>query len=232
MLRLEGLELRLGAFSLRADFELAAGALVSVTGPSGAGKSSLLSAIAGFLNPSKGRILWQGTEITRDEPSVRPLSILFQDNNLFPHLSVAQNVGLGLRPDLRLSRDQHAQVSAALARVGIGDLAARRPADLSGGQQSRAALARMLVRARPLMLFDEPFAALGPALRAEMLDLVRELATANGATVLMVTHNPEDARRLGGVTVLVADGCAQAPRETDALFADPPPALAKYLGNG
>jgi thiamine transport system ATP-binding protein len=137
-----------------------------------------------------------------------------------------------VRPDLRLTRADQARIEAALERTGLGGLGPRHPAQLSGGQASRAALARALLRARPMLLLDEPFAALGPALRAEMLALVREVATETGALVLMVTHDPDDAMALGGKTCLVADGVAQAPVETRALFDAPPPALRAYLGPG
>ncbi len=163
-------------------------------------------------------------------PGARPLTILFQDQNLFPHLTVAENAGLGLRPDLRLTPGQRAEVDRALARVGLQGLAARKPAQLSGGQAGRVALARALLRARPLLLLDEPFAALGPALKAEMLALVAEVAGDTGATVLMVTHDPADARAFADQCVLVADGLAHPPAATAALFADPPPALRAYLG--
>ena len=106
----------------------------------------------------------------------------------------------------------------------------RKPGQLSGGQIGRAALARALLRARPILLLDEPFAALGPALKAEMLDLVAETADQSGATVLMVTHDPADALRFADLAVLVADGVASPPQPTAALFADPPPALRAYLG--
>lgn len=231
MLRLEALDLRQDGFRLTADWRVEAGTKVALIGPSGAGKSSLLAAVAGFFAPVAGRILWQGQDIGALPPGERPLTILFQDQNLFPHLTVAQNAGLGLRPDLRLSPDDEARVALALARVGLQGLGARRPAQLSGGQQGRAALARALLRARPLLLLDEPFAALGPALKAEMLALVAEVAGETGATVLMVTHDPADARAFADRTVLVADGVAHPPAATAALFADPPPALRAYLGD-
>jgi thiamine transport system ATP-binding protein len=230
MLRLEHVTLAQGDFRLRADWAVEAGARVAVIGPSGAGKSTLLMAIAGFLAPEAGRISWQGQDLAGVPAGERPVTVLFQDQNLFPHLSVAQNLGLGLSPRLRLSAEQGAQIEAALARVGLAGLGGRRPGELSGGQQSRAALARALLRARPVLLLDEPFAALGPALKAEMLELLDEVAMATGALVLMVTHEPADARRFAGQVVLVADGVAEAPRETAALFADPPPALRAYLG--
>jgi thiamine transport system ATP-binding protein len=230
MLTLDALFLQQDDFHLTADWQVAAGDRVALIGPSGAGKSTLLMALAGFLAPSQGRILWHGADLASIPPGQRPMTILFQDQNLFPHLTVAQNLGLGLSLNLRLTKDQHAQIETALARVGLPDMGARKPGQLSGGQQGRAALARALLRARPVLLLDEPFAALGPALKAEMLGVVDEVARATGAAVLMVTHDPNDAKRFAGKTVLVADGVAHAPVDTATLFANPPPALVAYLG--
>ena len=216
-------------FTLRADCAIAPGARVAVIGPSGAGKSTLLAALAGLI-PSQGRILWQGARIDGLPPSQRPLSILFQDHNLFPHLSVFDNVALGIDPTLKRSDDLRARVMQALGDVGLGDLSARKPGQLSGGQISRAGLARALLRDKPILLLDEPFAALGPALKAEMLDLVARVTGARGITLLMVTHDPADARRICPQTVLVAEGRAHPPAPTQALLDAPPPALAAYLG--
>lgn len=230
MLELDHLILSQGDFRLSADWSAAPGARIALMGPSGAGKSTLLAALAGFLVPSGGRILWKGQDLAGVAPKDRPVTILFQDQNLFPHLTVAQNLGLGLRPDLRLSAADRARIDRALERTGLTGLGDRRPAQLSGGQASRAALARALLRARPILLLDEPFAALGPALRQEMLALVREVAGDSGALVLMVTHDPEDALALEGDTAFIADGVVQPPVPTGRLFADPPPALRAYLG--
>lgn len=230
VLELERVHVRMEDFSLDADFRIDPGAHVGIIGPSGAGKSTLLGVIAGFIAPASGRVLWRGRDLAPLAPGDRPFSILFQDNNLFPHLTVAQNVGLGLRPDLRLSRDQCNAVERALARVGLDGLGHRRPAEVSGGQQGRVALARVLLRDRPLLLLDEPFAALGPALKHEMLDLVREITAESGATLLMVTHEPQDVRYIAEATVLVAEGTAHPPQPTERLFTDPPPALRAYLG--
>lgn len=230
MLRFEQAGAQLGDFRLGADFDVNPGARVAVIGPSGSGKSTLLGMVAGFVPLSAGRVTWQGRDLGPMAPGARPVSILFQDQNLFGHLSVGQNVGLGLRPDLRLSAEQRAAVARALADVGLAGMEDRRPAQLSGGQQGRVALARVALRARPILLLDEAFAALGPALKAEMLALLGRIADDSGATVLMVTHDPDDARAFAPETVVVMDGAAQPPVPTGPLLDAPPPALAAYLG--
>lgn len=219
-----------GSFTLSADLTVLKAARVAVIGPSGSGKSTLLSLVGGFVAPTRGRIRVEGEDITALPPGRRPVSMLFQDQNLFPHLTVAQNVGLGLRPDLRLSDPQHARVAQVLAEVGLEGTETRRPANLSGGQQSRVALARVLLRARPVLLLDEPFAALGPALKAEMLTLLARIADQTNATVLMVTHDPDDARSFAPQTILVDGGVAHPPVPTGPLLDNPPPGLRAYLG--
>lgn len=230
MLELDGVRITQDDFTLAAHWAIPAGALVAVIGPSGAGKSTLLGAVAGFVPVSAGRVLWQGREITQASPSGRPVSILFQDNNLFPHLSAFQNVALGIRPALRLTADERAQVETALARVGLEGFGTRKPAQLSGGQQSRVALARVLLQRKPLVLLDEPFAALGPALRMEMLGLVAEICHETGATLLMVSHDIRDAEAIADHLVLVSEGAAHAPAPTRQMLRDPPEALRRYLG--
>ena len=229
MLVLEGLRLRQGSFTLAADLAIPPG-LTAVMGPSGGGKSTLLSAVAGFLDPEAGRVTWRGRDLTRLPPGERGVAILFQDNNLFPHLSVAQNVGLALGPRLRPGRETAARVEAALAEVGLAGRGADRPGALSGGQQSRAALARVLLSGAGIVLLDEAFAALGPALKDEMLDLVQAKLVDGERAVLMVSHDPDDAARVAPRTVVVAGGRATGPVETAALLADPPEALRAYLG--
>lgn len=230
MLQLDGIVLEEPGFRLTADLVVPKGARCAVLGPSGAGKSTLLNAIAGFVVPKAGHISWDGQSIDGLSPGERPVTILFQDQNLFPHLTVERNLGLGLAPDGRITEEVRAKIASALARTGLSGLGGRRPGQLSGGQQGRAALARALLRARPLLLLDEPFAALGPALKSEMLELVAEVAAEAGATVMMVTHDPEDARRFADLTILVANARAEPPALTTAIFANPPPALRAYLG--
>ncbi len=228
MLALENMEIVQGAFRLEADFTLQPGQTTAIIGPSGGGKSTLLMAIAGFTG-HRGDVKWQGQSLNALPPAARPVSMLFQEHNLFPHLDIAQNVGLGLRPDLRLSAAERAAVEGALARVGLAGKGPALPRALSGGQRQRVALARALLRQKPLWLLDEPFAALGPGLRREMLALVEEIRAEQGATLLLVTHAPEDAKKIAAACVFVDAGRAEAPVKTERFFAQPSAGLKAYL---
>ena len=227
----EGARIRAGGFEVRADATLSGGQITALIGPSGAGKSTLLAAIAGFAPLAAGRLLIGGQDMAGLAPAQRPVSLVFQDHNLFEHLSIAANTALGLSADPRakttVTRDK---VAEALKRVGLADKAQSMPGELSGGQRSRAALARALLRDRPVLLLDEPFAALGPGLRHAMLDLVAEISAERGLTTLLVTHQPDDALRIAQMTALVAEGSLHAPQPTQALFSNPPDALSDYLG--
>lgn len=228
MLRCEGVTIGRGTFRLSADWTLETGRSLALIGPSGAGKSIFLSAIAGFETLLAGRMFWEGADLSALAPADRPLSMMFQDHNLFPHLTAEENVLLGLAPNRRASEADRVAVAAALEQTGLAGLGARRPKELSGGQQSRVALARAIVRARPLMLLDEPFAALGPGLRRELLALIRSLQTASGSTLIFVTHQPDDARA-ADLTSVVADGLVSEPKPTADVFDNPPMALRDYL---
>ncbi|WP_299727883.1 ATP-binding cassette domain-containing protein [uncultured Tateyamaria sp.] len=229
MLTVRDLQIAQGVFELHATFDVAKGQRVAVIGPSGAGKSTLLNALGGYI-PSTGSIMVDGQDVSTAAPDQRGIAMLFQDGNLFPHMTLAQNVGLGLRPSLRLNNDEQGKVAAALDSVGLAAFGDRKPGDVSGGQQSRAALARVLVQGKPLLLLDEPFAALGPALRGEMLDLTSTVARDTGATVLMITHAPEDAERAADQVIFVDAGQVEAPRPVSEIMDNPPPALRAYLG--
>jgi thiamine transport system ATP-binding protein len=228
---LEAVAFRYEDMQMRFDLHVEDGECLAVIGPSGAGKSTLLSLIAGFERAGSGRIRIGGQDVTRQHPSVRPVTMLFQDHNLFAHLDVAANVGLGIHPGLKLTAADRARVEAALEQVGLGGLAERLPSQLSGGERQRVALARSLVRDRPVLLLDEPFAALGPALRREMLDLVRALQAARKLTVLLVSHQPEDALYAATRTAFVHDGhVLQVGATRDLLDGAAGPELRAYLG--
>lgn len=230
-IKLDNVKISHGKFSLQADFEIEKGKKIALLGPSGGGKSTLLSAIAGFKTPDSGRIFFENTDITSTPPAKRPIALLFQNHNLFPHLSARNNIALGITTTLKLSLKEIETIDKALLRVGLDGLGNKMPSELSGGQQQRVALARCLIRKQPILCLDEPFAALGPALKKEMLDLVQEIAETTNATLLMVTHQPDDASYITDQTILIAEGKAHRPVTTNKLFANPPAALAKYLGN-
>ena len=230
MLQLDNVSVCRGNFRISADFSLPEGTRAALIGPSGGGKSTILAAISGLLEIEKGRISAAGQNLAGIHPGKRPFSIIFQDNNHFPHMTARQNVGLGLRPDLRLDTSEIERVDSALKRVGLEEWSERRPGDMSGGQQSRISLARVLVQDRPWMLLDEPFSALGPSLKTEMLALVKGLCDETGAGLLMVTHDPNDAVYACEQTILVADNSTFPPQETGRIMAHPPSQLADYLG--
>ncbi|MGL4428653.1 MAG: thiamine ABC transporter ATP-binding protein ThiQ [Silvania sp.] len=202
---------------MRFTLSVRRGELIAVLGPSGAGKSTLLNLVAGFLQPASGSITIEEKDHTRTPPSQRPVSMLFQENNLFTHLTVRQNIGLGMHPGLRLNADQQQKLNSIAAQMGISDLLERLPGELSGGQRQRAALARCLVREQPILLLDEPFSALDPALRQEMLLLVKEVCERQQLTMLMVSHSVEDAARIAPRAVVVADGRIAWDGDTQAL---------------
>ena len=207
------------------------GEITALIGPSGAGKSTLLGMIAGFVPVESGALRFDGIDLLPLGPAERPVTTLFQDHNLFLHLSVFDNIAIGLHPGLRLSPAQRAQVKEAAIKVGLDDMQDRLPEQLSGGQQQRVGLARALVRGKPLLLLDEPFSALDPALRREMLAEVARLACEQGITVLMVSHNPEDAQLIADRVLFVDEGRIALQGTPDILQNSDHPGLQRYLGH-
>lgn len=182
------------------------GSIVALMGPSGAGKSTLLALVAGFIDPLRGSITADGIDLVGKEPHQRPFAMLFQEHNLFAHLTVRQNIGLGLHPGLKLTAEQQKQITLAAQQVGVGEYLDRLPEQLSGGQRQRVALARCFIQPHNIWLLDEPFSALDPVLRAEMLKLVKKLAQERGITVVMVTHHLSDAKAIASDFIFVAKG--------------------------
>ncbi|MBW5815129.1 thiamine ABC transporter ATP-binding protein ThiQ [Yersinia kristensenii] len=217
MLKLEKITYLYDHLPMRFDLRIQAGERVAILGPSGAGKSTLLSLIAGFLAPASGRMMLNNQDHTHTPPAQRPVSMLFQENNLFSHLNVEQNIGLGLHPGLKLNHEQKLLLGQIAQQVGLEEYLDRLPAQLSGGQRQRAALARCLVRSQPILLLDEPFSALDPALRNEMLQLVENVCENRQLTLLMVSHNLDDAARIAERTLLVVDGRIYYDGPTQAL---------------
>jgi len=194
------------------------GSITAVMGPSGSGKSTLFSLIAGFERPAVGRVLIGGADVGALPPAARPVSIVFQDNNLFAHLDVATNIALGMGPRTSKAGRRERTVQA-LHRVGLAGFEKRRPDSLSGGERQRVALARAIVRERPVLLLDEPFAALGPGLRDDMVELVRGLHRDNGLTTMLITHQPDEARALADRVLYIEGGRIAANEPLSAMFA-------------
>jgi putative thiamine transport system ATP-binding protein len=201
-LRLDALQIdRAGTPLVRLNATVTPGQVLTVMGPSGSGKSTLLAALIGALPAAftlSGRVLLNDQDITALPTAQRRIGLLFQDDVLFPHLSVAQNLGFGLRPGGSRA-DRQGRVEAALDRMGLCGFGPRDPASLSGGQRARVSLARTLLAEPQALLLDEPFSKLDQTLRAQIRDLV--FSETRNLPVILVTHDPEDARAAGGPVV-------------------------------
>ena len=203
--------------------------IYAVVGPSGAGKSTFLNLISGFASISSGSIIWNGQEISNLPPAKRNVSILFQDNNLFPHLSVWRNLALAVTHWPKISRDNEEKLKAVMSEVGILGLENRKPSQLSGGQQSRVALARVLLQKNKILLLDEPFSALGPSLKDQMLELIKKISKNKKLLVLMVTHDPADAKKVASQTLIIKDKKVHPPLSTEKALDPLNGPLADYL---
>ena len=192
MIRLDNVFLADDTLPIAFDLQVLAGERIAIVGPSGAGKSTLLNLIAGFVLPTRGEVWLNGENHTQSAPYERPVSMLFQENNLFPHLTVQQNLALGLKTSLKLTALEQDQIERVADAVGLTSFLSRLPNSLSGGQKQRVALARCLLRDKPILLLDEPFSALDPELRLEMLNLIDELCHSKKLTLLLVTHQPSE----------------------------------------
>lgn len=200
-LHLDGIELRLrGSLLARLSLRVAPGEVVSVMAASGSGKSSLLSALIGALPPGfslSGQLWLNGRNLTALPTAARRIGLMFQEDVLFDHLSVGGNLAFGLPPGGNRAA-RRAEVDAALAEAGLAGFATRDPATLSGGQRARVALLRTLLSRPEALLLDEPFAGLDTGLRAQIRDFTFGHSRARGLPVILVTHDPEDARAAGG----------------------------------
>lgn len=188
-------------FSLEAN----AGEVTAISGISGSGKSTLLDLLAGFLEPSSGEVKLDGQDLLPLPPEARPVSLLLQSESLFDHLSAARNIAFGL-PAGTDKTETRRLIAAALAEVGLEGIGEQHVATLSGGQKQRVALARTLLRARPVLLLDEPFSALDDETRAVIRDLVRTLTVRHGWHTLLVSHHADDVEALASRRYTLRDG--------------------------
>lgn len=213
------------------DLSVSAGELVCLLGPSGSGKSTVLRMVGGFERPTAGQILIAGNDVTRIPPERRPTSMMFQSHALWPHMTVAQNIGFGLRLR-RLSRaETDRRVEEALEMVGLQGYGGRKPSQLSGGQQQRVALARSLVLEPQILLLDEPFASLDQHLRERLREEVRDLQARLGITMLFVTHGQDEALSIADRIVVMDRGQVQQVDRPDRLYRAPEtPFVAGFIG--
>ena len=229
-LLIEGLRKSFGAASALDGLSLAVpeACFVAVLGASGSGKSTLLRIIAGFEAADAGRILIGGEDVSALPPQRRPCAMMFQSYALFPHLSVHENIAYGLR---RAGRYSAARVGELLELVGLSGMDSRRPAQLSGGQQQRVALARALARKPPLLLLDEPLAALDAGLRTATGAELRRLQRETGTSFVMVTHDQQEALSLADQVAILHRGRVAQYGPPQQVYARPGTRfVAEFLG--
>jgi putative spermidine/putrescine transport system ATP-binding protein len=223
MLRIDGLTKRFGATLAvdRAELEVASGELVCLLGPSGCGKSTLLRMIAGLAEADRGRVEIDGEDLTRVSANRRPTAMVFQSHALWTHMTVAGNIGFGLRVRGLAKPEIEAKVAAALDLVGLDGFARRLPTELSGGQAQRVALARSLVVEPKLLLMDEPFSALDAHLRQHLREELKALQRRLGLTILFVTHDQEEAMEIAERIVVMNAGRIEQIGRPSELYARP-----------
>lgn len=188
------------------SLEIAAGEFVVLLGPSGCGKTTLLNLIGGFAEPSAGQVLIGGRDMAGVAPKARPTTTVFQDYALFPHMTLAENVGFGLRMRGVGKAERSARAEEMLALVGLQGRGARRPHELSGGQRQRVALARALAVSPDVLLLDEPLGALDLKLRRAMQDELKAIQRRVGTTFVHVTHDQEEAMAIADRIVVMNGG--------------------------
>lgn len=231
MIRLEGVRVRVGSFDLAdISLEVPAGGYALVIGPSGSGKTTLLEAIAGHVPLVAGRVWLRGEDVTHAPPERRRIGFVYQQYHLFPHLTVRANIAYGLDP---AARDGARRVEELADMLGVLPLLDRGVERLSGGEQQRVALARALAPRPELLLLDEPFAAVDPATRHLLRRELRSLHEREPVTTLQVTHDFEDALRLGDQVAVLAEGrIAQAGPPEDVFRFPNSPFVARFIGTG
>ncbi|HZF74690.1 MAG TPA: ABC transporter ATP-binding protein [Acetobacteraceae bacterium] len=213
------------------DLDVRRGELLTLLGPSGSGKTTTLMMLAGFEQPSSGRILLEGRDIARTAPHRRGIGVVFQSYALFPHMSVAENIAFPLEVRGVARAERGARVARALETVRLGGFGDRRPAQLSGGQQQRVALARAMVFEPPIVLLDEPLGALDKALREELQFEIRALHQRLGLTMLYVTHDQGEALTLSDRIAVFHRGLVRQVAPPRELYEGPADAfVAGFVG--
>ena len=214
------------------DLEVPDGALLTILGPSGSGKTTLLRIVAGLESPTEGTVRMGDRDVTELPPAKRDVAMVFQGFALFPHLTVAENIGFGLRARRTPREETRRRVQEAATLAGCDRLLDRKPAELSGGERQRAALARALVRQPAVFLLDEPLSNLDAPVRAGMRAELRRLQQRLRATMLYVTHDQVEALTLGDLVAVLDRGVIQQVGTPDEVFKRPANRLvASFVGS-
>jgi ABC-type Fe3+/spermidine/putrescine transport system ATPase subunit len=231
---IEALEVQYGGQAAVTNLTLAAqkGEFLTLLGPSGCGKTTILRTIAGFISPSRGRILVEGKDIAPLPPHRRNIGMVFQSYALFPHMTVLENVAFGLRMRKMRRPERESRVRTALEMVGLPEMSDRYPAQLSGGQQQRVALARALVIEPAILLLDEPLSNLDANLRVELRSEIRELQKRLAITTVLVTHDQQEALAVSDRIAILNRGRLIAIGTPESLCDTPSDAFAAAFIGG
>ena len=236
MIRLDNLHVRVGTFDLREiSLEVPKGGYALIIGPTGSGKTTLLEAVAGHARLRSGRVFMHDDDVTNLPPERRGLGFVYQQYHLFPHLSVRENIAYGIRRARSTSShfDGEDRVSELAGMLAIEPLLDRPVRGLSGGEQQRVALARALAPKPSILLLDEPFAAVDPATRQVLRRELRELHEREGITTLQVTHDFDEALRLGDLVAVLSEGRIAQSGTPEEVFRYPNSAfVARFVGTG
>ena len=206
MIKLENISIKLDNFRTKFTVEINKGEWVGIIGQSGAGKSTFLNLIAGFAQPEEGSLLINNIEINNLPASKRSISSLFQDNNLFPHLSVYQNIAIAIKPNLKLHDNEKKKIFEIIEYLNLSSKAHSSIGTLSGGERQRVALGRVMSSDKKILLLDEPFSQLDPNLRIEMLELIKKIREEKKITIIMAIHTPAEAINFVSRFLMIKEG--------------------------
>ena len=206
MIKLENISIKLDNFRTKFTVEINKGEWVGIIGQSGAGKSTFLNLIAGFAQPEVGSMLINNTEVRNLSASKRSISSLFQDNNLFPHLSVYQNIAIAIKPNLKLHENEKEKIFEIIEYLNLSSKIHSSIGTLSGGERQRVALGRVMSSDKKILLLDEPFSQLDPNLRIEMLELIKKIREKKKITIIMAIHTPAEAIDFVSRFLLIKEG--------------------------
>ncbi len=230
MLEIRDFELGSPFTLLAEDMRLEGGQMIGLAGASGAGKSTFLKALAGFLPLENGELRWGGENFSSLLPARRPVAMLFQSDNLFLHLTLRQNIALGIKPSGRLDTEQNQELEALAKELRIEEVLDARPRQCSGGQNARAALARVILKASKIVLLDEAFSSLGPAQREELHDIIKERLVERGHLVLFASHQTSELRNWSSEILWLHGARLNFPQKTTHFFVNAPESAKRYFG--